>query len=162
MGDIKPLTAIGEYLIKEYPKFIGTMIYIAITARPDIAYAVGKLSRGMHQPNKLRCDMLKDAVGYLRNTISRPLRFTRKLSKISFLFAELNSGDAVRSEFHNHSFVEGEIVDVPLCKMCPGPLVITKPTEAMHLRMRKSAARFLADATSTSVTSFRGGPSCNL
>ena len=42
------------------------MIYIAITARPDIAYAVGKLSRGMHQPNKLHCDMLKDVVGYLR------------------------------------------------------------------------------------------------
>ena len=54
VGDIKPLTAtaIGEYLIKEYPKIIGTMIYIAIMARPDIAYAVGKLSRGMHQPNK--------------------------------------------------------------------------------------------------------------
>jgi hypothetical protein len=123
VGDIKPLTAIDEYLIKEYPKIIGTMIYIAITARPDIAYAVGKLSRGMHQPNKLHCDMLKDVVGYLRNTISLPLRFTRKPSKISFLFAELNSGDAVLSEFHNHSFVEGEIVDMPLCKMHPDPLV---------------------------------------
>ena len=78
VGDIKPLTPIDEYLIKEYPKIIGTMIYIAITARPDIACAVGKLSRGMHQPNKLHCDMLKDVVGYLRNTISLPLRFTRK------------------------------------------------------------------------------------
>ena len=70
MGDIKPLTAIDDYPIKEYPKIIGTMIYIAITARPDIAYAVGKLSRGMHQPNKLHCDMLKDVVGYLRHYIS--------------------------------------------------------------------------------------------
>ena len=87
MGDIKLLTATDEYLIKEYPKMIGTMIYIAITARPDIAYAVGKLSRGIHQPNKLHCDMLKDVVGYLRNTIHLPLRFTREPSKISFLFA---------------------------------------------------------------------------
>ena len=87
VGDIKPLTAIDEYLIKEYPKIIGTMIHIAITARPDIAYAAGKLSRGMHQPNKLHCDMLKDVVGYLRSTISLPLRFTRKPSKIYFLFA---------------------------------------------------------------------------
>ena len=31
---------------------VGDMTYIAITARPGIAYAVGKLSRGMHQPNK--------------------------------------------------------------------------------------------------------------
>ena len=42
---------------------------------------------------------------------------------IEIMFAELNSGDAVLSEFHNHSFVEGEIVDVPLCKMHPDPLV---------------------------------------
>ena len=33
--------AIGDYLIKEYPKMVGTMIYIAITARPDVAHAVG-------------------------------------------------------------------------------------------------------------------------
>ena len=39
-----------------------------------------------------------------------PCRYMRKPSKISFLFAELNSDDAVLSEFHNHSFVEGEIV----------------------------------------------------
>ena len=123
MGDIKPLTAIGDYLIKEYPKSIGTMVYIAITARPDIAYAVEKLSRGMHQPNKLHCDMLKDVVGYLRNTIPLPLRYARKPPKISFLLAELNADDAVLSEFHNHSFVEGEIVFVPLCKMHPDPLV---------------------------------------
>ena len=60
MGDIKPLTAIDDYRIKEYPNIIGTMIYIASTACPEIAYAVGKLSRGMHQPNKSHCDMLKD------------------------------------------------------------------------------------------------------
>ena len=95
VGDIKPLTAIDDYLIKEYPKIIGTMIYIAITARPGIAYAVGKLSRGMHQPSKLHCGMLKDVVGYLRNTISLSLRYTHKPLKISFLFAQLNPGDAV-------------------------------------------------------------------
>ena len=80
----------GDYLIKEYPKIVGTMIYIAITACPDVAYTVGKLSRGMHKPNKPHCDRLKDAVGYLRSTIFLPLHYTRKPSKISFLFAELN------------------------------------------------------------------------
>ena len=132
-----------------------------ITARPDIEYAVGKLSRGMHQPNKLHRDMFKDVVGYLRNnTIALPLRFTRKPSKISFLFAELNSGDAVLSEFHNHSCVEGEIVDVPLCKMHPDPLV-NVTDRSYSPQMRKTVVRFLADAISTSVILFRGGPSCN-
>ena len=34
VGEIKPLTAIDGYLIKECPKVVGTMIYIAITSRP--------------------------------------------------------------------------------------------------------------------------------
>ena len=70
VGDFKALTAVVDYLIKEYPTIIGTMVYIAITARPDVAYAAGKLSRGMHQPSILHCDMLKDTVGYLRTTTS--------------------------------------------------------------------------------------------
>ena len=65
VGELKPLPDIDEYIVAEYPKIVGTMIYIAITARPDVAFAVGKLSRGMYSPNKLHCDMLKDVVGYL-------------------------------------------------------------------------------------------------
>jgi len=66
VGDIKPFAAIDDYLSKEYLKLVGTMVYTAITVRPDVAYAVGKLSRGMHQSNKLHCDMLENVVGYLR------------------------------------------------------------------------------------------------
>jgi hypothetical protein len=60
VGELKPLSEIDEYIIAEYPKVVGTMICIAITARPDVAFAVGKLSRGMHCPNELHCGMLKD------------------------------------------------------------------------------------------------------
>ena len=106
-GELKPLSDIDEYIIAEYPKIVRTMIYIAITARPNVAFAVGKLSRGMHCLNKLHCDMLNDVVGYLRNTITLPLRYTRKHSRVSMLFAELRSGDAALSEFHGQNFVEG-------------------------------------------------------
>ena len=100
------------------------MIYIAITARPDVAFAVGKLSRGMHCPNKLHCGMLQDVVGYLRNTtITLPLRYTRKPSRISMLFAELASGDAALVESHSHNFAEGASKNVRLCNMHPDPLV---------------------------------------
>ena len=51
--------------------------------------------------------MLKDVVGYLRSTIALPLRYTRKPSRVSMLFAELASGDAALAEFHSHNFVEG-------------------------------------------------------
>ena len=99
------------------------MIYIATTARPDVVFAVGKLSRGMHCPNKLHCDMLKDVVDYLRNTTTLPLRYTRKPSRVSMLFAELCSGDVALAEFHSHNFAEGTSKNVRLCNMHPDPLV---------------------------------------
>ena len=67
--------------------------------------------------------MLKDVVGYLRNTIALPLRYTRKPSRVSTLFAEFASGDAALAEFHSHNFVEGVPKNVRLCNMHPGPLI---------------------------------------
>ena len=123
VGKLKPLSDIDECIVAEYPKIVGTMIYIAITARHDDTFAVGKSSRGMHCPNKLHCGMLKDAVGYLRNTIALPLRYTRKPSRVSMLFAELASGDAALAELHSHSCVEGAPKNVRLCNMHPDPFV---------------------------------------
>ena len=77
----------------------------------------------MHCPNELHGGMLKDAVSYLRNTITLPLRYTRKSSRVSMLFAELRSGDAALAEFHSHNFDEGTSKNVPLCNMHPDPLV---------------------------------------
>ena len=51
VGELKPLSDIDEYIIADYPKIIGAMIYIAIMPRPDVAFAVGKFSRGVHCPN---------------------------------------------------------------------------------------------------------------
>ena len=123
VGELKPLSDIDENIIAEYPTIVGTMIHIAITARPDVAFAVGKLSRGMHCPNRLHCGMLKDVVGYLRNTITLPLRYTRKPLRVSVLFVELASGDAALAEFQSHNFVEGASTNVRLCNMHPDPLV---------------------------------------
>ena len=67
--------------------------------------------------------MLKDVVGYLRNTITLPLRYTRKPSRVSMLFSELASGGAALVEFHSHNFVEGASKNVRLCNMHPDPLV---------------------------------------
>jgi len=66
--------------------------------------------------------MLKDVVAYLRNTITLPLRYTRKPSRVSMLFAELASGDAALVEFHSHNISEGASRNVRLCNMHPDPL----------------------------------------
>ena len=66
-GEVK-YTAVDDYLEMSYSSIVGSLIYIAITARPDLAFAIGKVSRGMHQPNPRHIAMLKHLLGYLRKT----------------------------------------------------------------------------------------------
>ena len=42
--------AFDEYLQENYSSIVGSLIYITITTRPDLCFAIGKLSRGMHAP----------------------------------------------------------------------------------------------------------------
>ena len=94
--------------------------------------------------------MLKDVVGYLRNTIALPLRYTRKPSRVSMLFAELASGDAALAKFHSHNFVEGAPKNVRLCNIHPGPLVTL--TVATHRRTKRTVVRSQGAAIITLVT----------
>ena len=100
---MKPLSEIDEYIVKNDPKIAGTIIYITITARPDLSYAAVKLSRGMHAPTKLHSNMLKDVVGYMRQNMATKLKYTQASSMASLLFSELSSGDNSLTEMHSHN-----------------------------------------------------------
>ena len=50
---------------------MGTPIYLAITARPDIAYAIGRLSRAMHALTATHVKMMRQTMGYLKSTRAR-------------------------------------------------------------------------------------------
>ena len=41
---------IDHYIAEKYALINGALIYMSITCRPDTTYAIGKTSRGMHQP----------------------------------------------------------------------------------------------------------------
>ena len=63
----------------------------------------------MHAPTKFHCDMLKDVIGYLRQTMRLDLTYTRGPSLASALFAELGSNDHALAEFHSHDFKEDPV-----------------------------------------------------
>ena len=56
---------------------MGTLIYLAITARPDIAYAVGRLSRVMNAPTATHVKMLRQTMGYLKSHTDTKLTYRR-------------------------------------------------------------------------------------
>jgi len=66
-----------RYIVDHYPPIVGSCIYIPIACRPDIAFAVGKCARGMHNPLPKHVAMLRHLVRYLRKTKDCKLLYCR-------------------------------------------------------------------------------------
>ena len=56
-----------SYLTEHYASIVGALIYSCITCRPDIAFAIGRTSQGMHNPTEEHVRQLEHLVGYMRN-----------------------------------------------------------------------------------------------
>ncbi|KAL0423210.1 UNVERIFIED_CONTAM: Retrovirus-related Pol polyprotein from transposon TNT 1-94 [Sesamum radiatum] len=61
----------------EYAKIIGSVMFLMNYTRPDIAYAVSRLSRYTHNPNKEHWVALRRLLKYLKGTINLCLYFNK-------------------------------------------------------------------------------------
>ena len=52
-------------LLSEYRSLVGSLLYTAVTVRPDISYAVGMLSRALNKPTARLLDEAKRVLVYL-------------------------------------------------------------------------------------------------
>jgi hypothetical protein len=82
-----------RYIVDHYPSIVGSCIYISITCRPDIAFAVGKCARGMHNPLPKHVAMLRHLIGYLKKTKDYKLLYTRTGNASDGLFNSLAKND---------------------------------------------------------------------
>jgi hypothetical protein len=57
----------------KYSQMIGSLLYIANKTRPDISYAVGRLSRYTHNPSREHRNALERVFKYLRGTLDYSL-----------------------------------------------------------------------------------------
>jgi hypothetical protein len=62
-------------LIKEYQSLIGSLIFLAIWTRPDIAYAVNTLARYMTKPTQTLITAAKRVFKYLKGTMDLGIMF---------------------------------------------------------------------------------------
>ena len=58
-----------------YSSAVGSLMYAMVATRPDIAFAVGVVSRYMANPGKKHWEAVKHILKYLKGTSSRCLRF---------------------------------------------------------------------------------------
>jgi len=61
----------------EYAKIIGSVMFLMNYTRPDIAYAVSKLSRYTHNPNGEHWNALHRLLKYLKGTMDWSLHFSK-------------------------------------------------------------------------------------
>ncbi|GJS02584.1 retrovirus-related pol polyprotein from transposon TNT 1-94 [Tanacetum coccineum] len=70
---------------------VGSLQYLAIT-RPDVSFAVNKLSQFMHAPTQLHLQALKRVLRYLKGTIHHGLFLNRKSAITLTAFSDSNWG----------------------------------------------------------------------
>ena len=77
--DLSPKTQeeIDSMAMMPYASAVGSLMYAMICTRPDIAHAVGVVSRFMSNPGKLHWEAVKWVLRYLKGTSSRVLCFGR-------------------------------------------------------------------------------------
>ena len=90
---ISEYSPVEKYIEEHFPSIVGALIYISITARPDIAFAIGKLSRGMHKPNPRHVRMLQHTLGYLRKTQNLKFVYKQTGNCIEMLFRDIGKRD---------------------------------------------------------------------
>ena len=54
-----------HYIADKYAPINGALIYMSITCRPGITYAIGKTSRGMYQPTPAHVASLKNLISHM-------------------------------------------------------------------------------------------------
>jgi len=72
---------------KEFASVVGACIYISTTCRPDIAHAVGRLSRSMHA-TEVNIAQVRTLMGYLKLTREYKLTYHRHDHPIKSLLYE--------------------------------------------------------------------------
>ena len=61
--------------VNEYQQVVGSLMYAMVHTRPDLAFALGKLSQYMQDPSESHWTYLKALLRYVRSSVGLQLRF---------------------------------------------------------------------------------------
>ncbi|KAL0291885.1 UNVERIFIED_CONTAM: Retrovirus-related Pol polyprotein from transposon TNT 1-94 [Sesamum radiatum] len=74
---VKLMSNTGEVVLKlEYSKVVGCLMYVMTSTRPDIAYAVGKLSKFTSNPSTHHWQAIRMVLKYLKKTMDYGLFYS--------------------------------------------------------------------------------------
>ena len=98
----------GEALNVPYRSAVGSLMYIMLGTRPDLSYAVGRVSRYLEKPEKLHWAAVKRIFRYLKGTADVGLRFQREISPTLTGFSDADWANSVdRKSISGYAFLLG-------------------------------------------------------
>ena len=83
-----------------YREIVGSLIYLMIATRPDICYAVTKLSQHMSKPTNAHLGLAKHVLRYIKGTLDFVLKFSKSddaLKLIGFCDSDWGNSEDRRS-----------------------------------------------------------------
>ncbi|XP_072154388.1 uncharacterized protein [Bemisia tabaci] len=93
-------------LEKTYQQLIGSLLYLSVTSRPDISYAVTFLSQFSKQPNHQHWTSAKRILRYLKGTSNHCLTYKKSNNNLmGFADSDWANNDEKRKSFSGNVFI---------------------------------------------------------
>src|SRR5262245_53182244 len=137
--------------IKMYQEKIGSILYVAITTRPDVARAASVLSRFLTNPSTEHMKAADQAILYLYSTRFLAIQYSGGDSDVLFIACDASFGDVVESRHSSQGYIAILFGGPILWKATKQNTVSTSTTEAelrgVHAVMKEaySLERLLRD-----------------
>jgi len=98
----------------DYQSAVGGLLYLSLTARPDIAQSVGVLSRFMSCPGKEHIEAAKQVIRYLYGTKSFGITYQRGVGGSPHLFVHTRKSSTAIDDPTTDSYLVGTYADADL------------------------------------------------
>ncbi|XP_019266427.1 PREDICTED: uncharacterized protein LOC109243872 [Nicotiana attenuata] len=89
---------------KQYRSAFGKLQYLAFT-RPNISFAVNKLSQFMHKPKMIHRQAVKHLLHYLKKTINYGLLLRRQCEKALHIYSNADRAGDVNDRYSTSAYV---------------------------------------------------------
>ncbi|KAM2897932.1 hypothetical protein COP2_007520 [Malus domestica] len=120
-----------------YSSLVGGLMYAMVCTRPDIAHAVGLVSRFMHNPGKMHWEAAKWILRYLHGTRNTGICFERNdrgIGKFSTGYVDSDFASDLDKRRSTIGYVF-TMVNGPICLQ---PIVALSTTEAEYMAMAEA------------------------
>jgi Reverse transcriptase (RNA-dependent DNA polymerase) len=141
-----------------YGMLIGSLLYLAVCTRPDIAYAVGALARYMSDPLQEHWELAKGLLRYLRGTTAFGIKFGPSSGLRGFCDSDYAGDIDTRRSTTGYAFIYHGGAIAYGVKLQPTVAVSTTETEYMAAGVAAKEALSIRKLLISLGTDLRGTP----